>query len=164
MYHLQVHNCYNAGLYLPLFVIIIMEKTINYQINVPDGCMAKTVVTPIKALSQNPHIRTFSEGLVRLATDKDLTLTDKNVLLYIAGIIDYENILDISQAQLAKDIGIVRQEVTKSIKKLCELDYLRIIGKVGRQNIYKLSPYFAFKSRAKNYKMLCNEWDDYTET
>ena len=136
------------------------DKTYIQQINVPDGCMAKTVVTPIKALTQNPHIRAFSEGLIRLATDKNLTLTDKNVLLYISGIIDYENVLDISQTQLAKEIGIVQQEVSKSIRKLCELDYLRVIGQVGRQKIYRLSPYFAFKSRAKNYAQMCRDWDE----
>lgn len=136
------------------------DKTFNYQINVPDGCMAKTVVTPIKALSKNPHIRTFCDGLTRLATDKGLNLTDKNVLLYIAGIIDYENVLDISQAELAEQLRTNQAEISRSIKKLCELDYLRVIGRVGRQNIYKLSPYFAFKSRAKNYRMMCQDWDE----
>ena len=136
------------------------DKIFSYQISVPDGCMAKTVVTPIKALSQNPHIRTFCEGLTRLAKDRNLNSTDMRVLIYIAGIIEYENILDISQAELAKQMEIVQPEISKSIKKLCELDYLRIIGKVGRQNIYKLSPHFAFKSRAKNYRTMCNDWDE----
>lgn len=136
------------------------DKAFNYQINVPDGCMAKTVVTPIKMLSQYPHIRTLSEGLIRLATDKELNYTDTRVLLFISSIVDYENVLNVSQSELSEGLGIVRQEVTKSIKKLIKRDYLRIIGKVGRQNVYRLSPYFAFKSRAKNFSTLCSDWDD----
>jgi hypothetical protein len=148
------------GLYTLFVKMIMTDKTFNYQINVPNGCMAKTVVTPIKMLSQNPHIRTFSEGLVRVATDKELNYTDTRVLLFISGIVDYENILNISQKELSQGLGIVQQEISKSIKKLIERDYLRIIGKIGRQNVYRLSPYFAFKSRAKNYPALCRDWDD----
>jgi hypothetical protein len=136
------------------------DKTFNYQINVPDGCMAKTVVTPIKMLTQNPHIRTFSEGLSRLAIDKELNFTDVRVLLFIASIIDYENILNVTQKELSEGLGIVQQEISKSIKKLIKGGYLKIIGTVGRQNIYRLDPHFAFKSRAKNYTTLCRDWDE----
>ena len=136
------------------------DKTFNYQINVPDGCMAKTVVTPIKMLTQNPHIRTFSEGLSRLAIDKELNFTDVRVLLFIASIIDYENILNVTQKELSEGLGIVQQEISKSIKKLIKGGYLKIIGTVGRQNIYRLDPHFAFKSRAKNYTTLCRDWNE----
>jgi hypothetical protein len=136
------------------------DKTFNYQINVPDGCMAKTVVTPIKMLTKNPHIRTFSEGLSRLAMDKELNSTDIRLLLFISSIIDYENILNVSQRELSESLGIVQQEISKSIRKLVKGGYLKIIGTVGRQNIYRLDPHFAFKSRAKNYSILCQEWDE----
>ena len=122
--------------------------------------MAKTVVTPIKMLTQNPHIRTFSEGLSRLAIDKELNFTDVRVLLFIASIIDYENILNVTQKELSEGLGIVQQEISKSIKKLIKGGYLKIIGTVGRQNIYRLDPHFAFKSRAKNYTTLCRDWNE----
>ena len=136
------------------------DKTFNYQINVPDGCMAKTIVTPIKMLTDKPHVRAFSEGLGRLAVDKQLTLTDKNVLLFLISVMEYENLLNLTQRELSEGLGIVQQEVSKSIKKLIEGGYLKIVDKNGRQNIYQLNPHLAFKSRAKNYNLLCTIWDE----
>jgi hypothetical protein len=136
------------------------DKTFNYQINVPEGCMAKTVVTPIKMLTDNPHVRVFSEGLSRLAMDKDLNGTDIRVLLFILSIMEYENLLNTTQKALSEGLGIVQQEVSKSIKKLIEGGYLKIVDKNGRQNIYQLNPHLAFKSRAKNYRLLCSIWDE----
>ena len=140
--------------------MIMSDKTFNYQINVPDGCMAKTVVTPIKMLTDKPHVRVFSEGLGRLAVDRELTLTDKNVLLFLISIMEYENLLNVTQRELSEGLGIVREEVTKSIKKLIKGGYLKIVDKNGRQNIYQLNPHLAFKSRAKNYRLLCSIWDE----
>lgn len=140
--------------------MIMTDKTFNYQINVPDGCMAKTVVTPIKMLSDKPHVRMFSEGLGRLAVDKDLNGTDTRVLLFLISIMEYENLLNVTQRELSEGLGIVQQEISKSIKKLIKADYLRIVDKNGRQNIYQLNPHIGFKSRAKNYNLLCELWDE----
>jgi hypothetical protein len=140
--------------------MIMTDKTFNYQINVPDGCMAKTVVTPIKMLTDKPHVRVFSEGLGRLAVDRELTLTDKNVLLFLISIMEYENLLNVTQRELSEGLGIVQQEVSKSIKKLIKGGYLRIVDKNGRQNVYQLNPHIGFKSRAKNYNLLCTIWDE----
>ena len=140
--------------------MIMTDKTFNYQINVPDGCMAKTIVTPIKMLTDKPHVRAFSEGLGRLAVDKQLTLTDKNVLLFLISVMEYENLINLTQRELSEGLGIVQQEVSKSIKKLIEGGYLKIVDKNGRQNIYQLNPHLAFKSRAKNYNLLCTIWDE----
>ena len=136
------------------------DKTFNYQINVPEGCMAKTVVTPIKMLTDKPHVRVFSEELSRLAVDKRLTPTDKNVLLFLISIMEYENLLNVTQKELSEGLGIVQPEISKSIKRLIENDYLRIVDKNGRQNIYQLNPHIGFKSRAKNYNLLCSIWDE----
>lgn len=136
------------------------DKTFNYQINVPEGCMAKTVVTPIKMLTDKPHVRAFTEGLGRLAVDKQLNLTDTRVLLFLISVMEYENLLNITQKELSEGLGIVQPEVSKSIKKLIEGGYLKIVDKNGRQNVYQLNPHIAFKSRAKNYNLLCTIWDE----
>lgn len=122
--------------------------------------MAKTVVTPIKMLTDKPHVRVFSDGLGRLAVDRKLTPTDKNVLLFLISIMEYENILNVTQKELAEGLGIDAAEVSRSIKRLIENAYLRIVDKSGRQNIYQLNPHIGFKSRAKNYNLLCQLWDD----
>jgi DNA-binding transcriptional regulator LsrR (DeoR family) len=73
---------------------------------------------------------------------------------------EYENLLNITQKALSEELGIVQPEVSKSIKKLIKGGYLRIVDKNGRQNVYQLNPHIGFKSRAKNYNLLCTIWDE----
>lgn len=122
--------------------------------------MAKTVVTPIKMLTDKPHVRIFADGLSRLAVDRDLTLSDYRVLLFLISIMEYENLLNVTQRELSEGLGIEAAGVSRSIKKLIKGDYLRIVDKNGRQNIYQLNPHIGFKSRAKNYNLLCSIWDE----
>ncbi len=112
-----------------------------------------------KYLKDN-YARCFLNEITNIASDKELNGTDLRVLLGIIGHLEYENILNISQKKLGEIIKIPRQEITKSIKKLISKNYLQIIDKIGKQNIYKLNPKIAFKSRAKNYKDLCNDWKE----
>lgn len=114
-----------------------------------------------KHLKDN-YARCFLNEITNVASNKDLNGTDLRVLLGIIGHLEYENLLNISQKKLGEILKIPRQEITKSINKLISKNYLQIVDKIGRQNIYKLNPRIAFKSRAKNHKNLCNDWEENT--
>ncbi len=114
---------------------------------------------PGKYLKRN-YGRYFLEEMVDIASNRDLNGTDLRVLLCIIGNLEYENILNISQKKLGEILNIKQQEVSKSVKKLLEKEYLQIIDKIGRQNIYQFNPNIAFRSRAENYKNLCNDWKE----
>lgn len=134
------------------------QRIIN--INVPKGCTARTTVSPIKVFKEMDYVRFFCEGLNQIIQDRELNLTDIRVLLYLYSIMEYENTLFKSQSEIGKGLGIVRQEVSKSMSKLVAKDYLKIVGKVARQNVYSINPKIAFKSRAINYSKLVEQWDE----
>ncbi len=137
----------------------IMDNRI--EVRYPKDTVVNIYPKPPKYLKDD-HVRCFSDEALSLAVDRQLSGTDFRVLLAIIGNLGYENILNTSQQELEKQLGISQADISKSIKKLIFKGYLQIIDKVGRKNIYMLNPNVAFRSRAKNLKELKRSWDQKT--
>ena len=142
-------------------ILVKFMKDINIKINCPDDASLNISTNPNKYLKL-PYIRSFQDQMVTLAADKELNGTDLRVFLTIIGNLGYENILSLTQKQIGEQINVPSPEVTRSIKKLVKKDYLQVITKIGRQNIYMLNPSISFKSKAKNLKHLKQAWNDQT--
>ena len=138
-----------------------MKKKI--EIECPEDTKLNIYTKPSKHLKKS-YGRYFSEEILNIAIDRDLSGTDFRVLLAIIGNLGYENIINISQKELGQQLNISQQSVSKTIKKLINKKYLQIIDKIGKQNIYKFNPNIAFKSRAKNHKGLCSDWKENATT
>lgn len=139
------------------------NTTYNHHITVPNHCHVRVGVFPVKKLSDTPHVRTVNMGILHMITDPNLTYTDTKVLLFVISTMEFENIFLMSQTQIGHELGITRQSVTKALKTLVELSYVRVIGQIGRINVYGVNPRIAFKSRATNYEDMCRTWDNETE-
>ena len=48
-------------------------------------------------------------------------LDDTRVLFSLLEVLDYENLIQVNQAEIARDLGMQRQNVQRSIKRLMEL-------------------------------------------
>ena len=136
-------------------------KNINFQLSCPDDTLVNISTIPSKYIKL-PYIRSFQEEMVGLAIDREFNGTDLRVFLTIIGNLGYENILSLTQKEIGEQIGIQSVEVTKSIKKLVKKGYLQVVTKIGRQNIYMFNPNIAFKSKAKNLKLLKQAWTQQT--
>lgn len=135
------------------------DRVVEQHINIPDGCNLLTKVLPIKYLSNMPHVRLFTEALLEVALDKDLTGQDFRVLIACISEMEYENFLRKSQRELAEILDMKQQHVAKSIKKLIEKGHIKVVDRAGRLNIYKLSPYLVLKSRASHLSMIIEDWE-----
>ena len=113
---------------------------------------------PRKYLKDN-HDRCFSDEAFGLAVDRQLSGTDFRVLLAIIGNLGYENVFNVSQQELQRQLSISQADISKSIKKLVFKGYLQVVDTIGRKNIYMFNPNVAFRSRAKNLKELKHAWD-----
>ena len=136
---------------------------INRKIEVyyPEDTVVNVYPKPAKYL-KNAYARYFLDEVLALAVDKDFSGNDLRVLLAIIGNIGYDNILNISQQELGKQLNVDRAAVTRAIKKLISKGYLQVLDTIGRQNIYQFNPSVVFRSRAKNYKDLCRAWEQET--
>ncbi len=138
-----------------------MVRSKKVEIYYPEDSVVNVFTKPPKYL-KNAYARYFMGEIIDLAIDKDFSGNDLRVFIAILANIEYENILNISQQALADELGIDRSAVGKSIKKLTSKGYLQIQETIGRQNVYRLNPNIAFRSRAKNFNELKRAWDQKT--
>ena len=146
-----------------MYVIESQSKMVSKKIEIcyPEDTVVNVYPKPAKYLKNN-YIRCFSEEVIALSKDKNLSGNDLRVLLTIIGNLSYDNIVNISQSELGKQSDINQQAISKSIKKLVFKSYLKIVNRIGRRNIYMVNPNLVFRSRAKNLKDLKHAWDKAT--
>lgn len=123
----------------------------------PENVVVNQFVSVRKYLTGKDYLRVFSEYLLIMAADKELTGTDLRVFLALLVCVDYDNLIDVPQSSIAKELEIQQSHVGKSIRKLCDKGFIEVFAQRGRQNVYKLNPLVGFKGRAKNYKKLSKD-------
>ena len=137
---------------------MVNRKTEIYH---PEDTVFNVYPKPAKYLKSD-YFRCFLEEAIALSKDKDLSGNDLRVFLAIIGNLGYDNIVNISQSELANQSDIHQQHISQSIRKLISKGYLQIVDKIGRRNIYMVNPNVVFRSRAKNLKELKHAWDKET--
>ena len=78
--------------------------------------------------------------------------------------LDFENFIQLSQADLAKLIGMEKQNVNRAMAELFERGIIIIKGmKVGRSLTYRLSPTFGFKTKGSNFTKLMADINEFAK-
>ena len=90
------------------------------------------------------------EAMRILAKDKDIKGETHRVLWFIGGILDFENWVHISITEIAQELEMQRQNVSKAIKLLEKKEIILRGPKVGRSHTFMLNPYFGWKGKVKN--------------
>ena len=63
--------------------------------------------------------------------------------------LDYENLIQVNQAEVSEQVGMNRHNVNRSIKKLIELGVILEGVKIGISRSYRLNPNFGGKAQPK---------------
>lgn len=104
---------------------------------------------------------TVSQDVLLLLANRerfDLTEYDLRVLLALMGKLDLENYVQINQSRLAKEIGILQPNISRSIKRLLEIEVIKRGPKVGNTWSYRLNPEFAYKGKVREHRKVIKEW------
>ena len=96
----------------------------------------------------------------KLATDKDLNITDRRVLDYLISIMDFDNYVSVPQSTIADTLGVSLRSVRRSIKKLKDKGIIRII-KIGKLNAYMLNPEAVYKGKIRDLNDKVIEFKQY---
>ncbi|MFN9507337.1 MAG: winged helix-turn-helix transcriptional regulator, partial [Rubrivivax sp.] len=73
------------------------------------------------------------------------------VLLGALSRLDYENLLVLNQAELARELEMSSPSVNRAIKRLVELSVLLEGPRIGVSRSYRLNPEFGWKGSAKGH-------------
>lgn len=90
------------------------------------------------------------ETSILLAKDKEIKGQTHRILRFIEGILNFENWLYISVTEIARELDIHRQDVSKGIKLLQEKEIILKGPKIGKCYTYMLNPSYGWKGKVKN--------------
>lgn len=79
-----------------------------------------------------------------------LTGMEWNILSNLFSKLDYDNYLKISQVEMSNEMGISKANISRTLKKFCQLNILFVGPLAGHSKTYRLNPYLAHKG-AKGY-------------
>ena len=96
------------------------------------------------------------EAMMMLA-QSNLTGNDMKVMWAMLARLDYENLIQVNQAEVSEQVGMNRHNVNRSIKKLMKA--WRYLGgvKIGISRSYGLNPNFGWKGSAKGHREALHE-------
>jgi biotin operon repressor len=80
------------------------------------------------------------------------SLDDYRVLLMLLARLDFENLTNISQVEIAEKLGMQKQNVNRSIKRLIDVGCLLEGPTVRRNRTYKLNPNYGWKGSGKEHQ------------
>jgi hypothetical protein len=83
------------------------------------------------------------------------------VLLAVLGTLDFGNVVQVSQAELGRAIGMRSQSVNRAWRDLVQHDLLRHLempGPLGLQLVWVVSPLLAWRGEAKHHGQAIREW------
>jgi hypothetical protein len=92
-----------------------------------------------------------AQGPMKALARADLGDEARRVLFAILGDLDFENWININQAQLATEIGLERQNFGRGLKRLIAEEVVLEGPKVGRNGTYRLNPHFGWRGSAKGH-------------
>ena len=101
----------------------------------------------------------FGQGWLAMAQNgaeilaqSNLSGNDFKVLMKLLSVLDYENLIQVSQAEIARELNMHRQHVQRSIKRLLDLGIVLEGVKIGISRSYRLNPKFGWKGSAKGHR------------
>ena len=92
----------------------------------------------------------FQDAFIALAEDKDLTGETYKVFMYMLGHLGFENYIAIPQIQIATDLGMKKENVSRSIKTLLTKRIIIEGPKLGRTKTYRLNSEYGWRGTMRN--------------
>ena len=95
----------------------------------------------------------FQESL-KWISELDLSKNDLKVFLAMCSVVDFENYIRINQSELAKKLHTDQGNISRSIKKLLELNIITEGPRAGLNKTYMLNPNIGIKGKHRQQKII----------
>ena len=130
-----------------------MQQIDHQTGEVVEGFVAYVVPKAQKRISERMD-GNGSEAMMMLA-QSNLTGNDMKVMWAMLARLDYENLIQVNQAEVSEQVGMNRHNVNRSIKKLIELGVILEGVKIGISRSYRLNLTSGGKAQPKAIGRLC---------
>ena len=107
------------------------------------------VAYPKAKIRNTRWMMTFQDSLKLIAMDEDLTGQTFRVLMLLMSHLEFENYITIKQVEVAKELKMYKQDVSKAVKMLVDKSIILKV-KEGTTTGYKLNPYYGWKGKVEN--------------
>ena len=94
----------------------------------------------------------FQDALEALAKDKDLKLEHHRVLYYLFSRLDFDNFIQVPQAEIVQALGMQRGNVSRAIRLLDNKKIILRGPKVGRSSSFRLNPNYGWKGKVSTLR------------
>ncbi len=91
-------------------------------------------------------------ALERIFLNKNLKYSDLKVFSALVSELDYGNTILINQSEIARKLGMLPQNVNKSLKVLIEQGIITKGVRQGIRSLYMMNPEYVWKGSAKDHK------------
>lgn len=100
----------------------------------------------------------FGERWFQMAQETLKTLNSRRKEIGFEGMVvfnallarlDFENFIQVSQTEIAEELDMKTSNVSRAIRRLADLGFIRRGPKVGRSHTFQLHPELAWKGKAK---------------
>ncbi|EMC5760636.1 hypothetical protein VJT90_004558 [Salmonella enterica subsp. enterica serovar Enteritidis] len=93
----------------------------------------------------------MAQEALDLLANAGLDGQDYRVLMKLLAKLDFENLLVLNQAEVARELKMHRQHVQRSVKRLIGMGVLLEGPRIGVSRSYRLNPQFGWKGSARNH-------------
>lgn len=100
----------------------------------------------------------FNGGLEELVIQNDLSGMEMRLLTLMMTRMDWDNIVQHTQQELADCLGTSPVVVSRAIAKLRSIDVIREAKRIGKVRFYRVSPYLASKSKSGSHQEVMDSW------
>ena len=100
---------------------------------------------PLKKKSLGTGWIAVYQDMISTIAEWNLPNEQYRVFLKLLGKVDFENYLTVSQKELAQELSMKQQNISKAIKALCERNVIIEGPRAGLNKTYRFNPYIAHK-------------------
>lgn len=85
--------------------------------------------------------------LREFAARRDIGLEVHRVFAYLNSRLDFENVIQVPQVEIANELGMHKQHVNRAVSRLEDLGIILRGPKVGRSSSWRLNPHAGWKGK-----------------
>ena len=111
--------------------------------------LGRMVWVPYKPRLTERWFMAFQDTFIEIAKDPDMTGETMKVLMYLFGKLDFENFIQQSQQDIAKALGMQKQNISRAIRVLVSKQIIFEGPRVGRSKCFRLNPNYGWKGKVK---------------